>query len=498
MTNTSKHKDVLLGLLLAGFVGLLLFGGTRAAQVAVGDHVVVITESDVYDRPKTTSNVVGHVLPGDEGDVLQVKTKPSGTYAKVSFASFNGWVLEEVLEVAADTAPNTPANLSATAQSASTISLEWDDMATNELAYEIERCEGAGCTDYTLLVGLGADVESYSDSGLVEETSYSYRVRATNTIGASGYSNEASATTEPLPAPPDGDPTNLVATSDAPGLVSLMWDDNATNEGGYNIERCTGVGCSDFAAIVVTGADVVSYDDSTVAAETSYEYRVQAVNEAGVSTYSNTAAVTTPPSDIPTNVTIGYLGCSMTRDKGTGMSLYTDIDTWTKTAPDGTKVLKSYSGGGIVEWGTGNNIKWNAFDNGLSAWPDTNIILWEVCIREEDIAAGVNAYLDEVQFIADEIQSRTDAELYVIGQVPYDSGHVCHTIGPDGAAFSQDIADLAVANTYAQHPSGLILGPLGSHQVKADGCHSNLGGMQEQACQIEAWLEGSSPDGCQL
>ena len=63
---------------------------------------------------------------------------------------------------------------------------------------------GAGFAE---IATVGADVESYSDTGLAAGTTYTYRVRAYNGAGSSGYSNEDSATTDSAPPPPDEDPT---------------------------------------------------------------------------------------------------------------------------------------------------------------------------------------------------------------------------------------------------------------------------------------------------
>lgn len=93
------------------------------------------------------------------------------------------------------TPPAAPSGLTATAVSASQINLSWVDNSTNETAFLIERCQGSGCSAFTQIASVGADVTTYSDSGLTAGTSYSYRVRASNSAGASAYSNTASATT---------------------------------------------------------------------------------------------------------------------------------------------------------------------------------------------------------------------------------------------------------------------------------------------------------------
>ena len=60
--------------------------------------------------------------------------------------------------------------------------------------YEIERCQGAGCTNFTLLKTV--TTTTTSDTGLTAHTTYSYRVRAKDAApNFSGYSNTATATT---------------------------------------------------------------------------------------------------------------------------------------------------------------------------------------------------------------------------------------------------------------------------------------------------------------
>lgn len=203
--------------------------------------------------------------------------------------------------------------------------------------------------------------------------------------------------------------------------------------------------------------------------------------------------VTDHARSAPEDYVVGFLGCSMTRDKGTGLDLYTGVEGWKKFAPDGTKVMTQYSGGTIDRWGkpgeNGYNNKWSAFGKGLAAWPATNIIIWEICIRAEEVTASAADYLDEVQHIAGRIASEAPGvPVYVTGMVGYDPGMVCSITGPDGVPFAAEVAALAVANTSALPATGLQLGPLSPSQVIKDGCHANASGMQEQALQIEAWL----------
>ena len=190
------------------------------------------------------------------------------------------------------TTPAAPSGLNASAVSASQINLTWTDNANNETGYVVERCQGAGCSTFTGIATLGANVTSYNNNtGLTASTPYSYRVAATIGAATSGYSNTASATTQgTTPAAPSG----LNASAVSASQINLTWTDNANNETGYVVERCQGAGCSTFTGIATLGANVTSYNNNTgLTASTPYSYRVAATIGAATSGYSNTASATT-------------------------------------------------------------------------------------------------------------------------------------------------------------------------------------------------------------
>jgi subtilisin family serine protease len=88
-----------------------------------------------------------------------------------------------------------PSNLSASAISKSRIDLSWQDNASNETGFKIER-KKASDTSYIVIAEAGSNTTSYSDTGLSAGTTYSYRIKAYNSSGESSYSNEASAATK--------------------------------------------------------------------------------------------------------------------------------------------------------------------------------------------------------------------------------------------------------------------------------------------------------------
>ena len=101
------------------------------------------------------------------------------------------------LTVQIDTQPPTmPTNLTATAVSGSQINLSWTASTDNVgvTGYLIERCAGVGCSSFARVLTVPGT--TYSDTGLVSNTSYTYQVKATDAAGNfSPYSNTATATT---------------------------------------------------------------------------------------------------------------------------------------------------------------------------------------------------------------------------------------------------------------------------------------------------------------
>jgi len=102
-------------------------------------------------------------------------------------------------EVNATTLPAAPGGLSAAAASSSIIDLSWTDNSNGETGYKIERKIGAGGT-YIQVDTVGANVTSYSNTGLIGSKTYYYHVMAYNVTGDSVQSNEANATTPASPS----------------------------------------------------------------------------------------------------------------------------------------------------------------------------------------------------------------------------------------------------------------------------------------------------------
>ena len=188
--------------------------------------------------------------------------------------------------------PLAPSNLAAMAVSTSEINLTWDDNASNETSYIIERSLSA-TTGFAEIAKLGPDLGSYTDlSGLSATTIYYYRINARNSAGDSDFSNIANAQTLAAGTNPDP-PTNLIATAISNSQINLSWSDNASNESGYVVQRSNST-ATGFSNIATLGPNITSYIDSSgLSGSTTYYYRIYARNSIGNSAYSNTASAQT-------------------------------------------------------------------------------------------------------------------------------------------------------------------------------------------------------------
>ena len=91
------------------------------------------------------------------------------------------------------TAPAAPTNLTATAVSRTQINLAWTDTSNNEAGFLVERSTNG--TSFTQIATVNSNVTSFANTGLAANKKYYYRVRATNAVGVSAYSNTANART---------------------------------------------------------------------------------------------------------------------------------------------------------------------------------------------------------------------------------------------------------------------------------------------------------------
>jgi hypothetical protein len=90
-------------------------------------------------------------------------------------------------------APAAPEGLAAVASSKSVVKLTWLDRSTNETSFKVERSSDG--KKFSQIATVGADVTSFTNSGLSAGKTYYFRVRAANAGGNSAYTAVATVRT---------------------------------------------------------------------------------------------------------------------------------------------------------------------------------------------------------------------------------------------------------------------------------------------------------------
>jgi YVTN family beta-propeller protein len=195
--------------------------------------------------------------------------------------------------------PSAPQSLSATTVSASQINLIWsapsDNGSSAITGYKIERSTDTGSIWNTIVSNTGSTATTYFDAKLIHSATYTYRVSAINSVGTSSPSNTASATTlNAVPTPPTGLSATVVSTSQ----INLGWNSPSDNGGtpvtSYMLERSTNDGSTWNTIVSNTDSTGTTYSDTGLSPNTTYTYRVSAINSVGTSNPSSTASATTP------------------------------------------------------------------------------------------------------------------------------------------------------------------------------------------------------------
>jgi hypothetical protein len=195
----------------------------------------------------------------------------------------------------ATASPNAPSGLGANAASATSVSLNWTNNATNQTGFHLDRATDTNFTQNLITETVPASPSSFTDttSGLAPGGTYYYRLRAFNAAGDSGNSNTA-VVSIPV-APPKA--TNQAVTNVTTNEIDLIWQDNAGHAAdSYQIYRAVNGGS--FSLLVTlpptsrTPPSNYTYNDTGLMPGTFYEYHILAVNISGNNDFAGTNATT--------------------------------------------------------------------------------------------------------------------------------------------------------------------------------------------------------------
>jgi len=188
----------------------------------------------------------------------------------------------EVIPVGGCSVPTVPTNLTASVVSSSAIDLSWTASTGascgGSVTYKVTR-NGAQ-------VASGIAGTSFNDTGLAASTTYNYTVTAVNSAGSSTPASVSATTLAGCSVPTT--PTNFTATAVSTSEIDLSWTaSTGASCGGavtYNVTR-NGTNAGN-------GLTGTTLKDTGLAASTTFNYTVTAVNSAGSSGMASASATT--------------------------------------------------------------------------------------------------------------------------------------------------------------------------------------------------------------
>ena len=190
------------------------------------------------------------------------------------------------------TAPSVPAGLAGGSGNPNTTAINWDASTDNVgvAGYYVSR-NGSR-------VGPTANLY-YKDSGLTENTTYTYTIEAFDLGGnVSAPSLPLSVTTRDTTPP--STPTNVTATASSCQIVNLSWSASTDDVGIGAYSVLWGPSRATLTELVRTPATVTTYTSYPLNCGTKYYYGLEAIDREGnISAMSTVISITTPNPPSP-------------------------------------------------------------------------------------------------------------------------------------------------------------------------------------------------------
>lgn len=173
-----------------------------------------------------------------------------------------------------------PSRVTVTNVSPELVNVTWRDNSDDESEFILER--SADGSVYTVLAALAANTVEYADETVAPNTTYFYRLKATNATQSSVYSIPVSIRTMTVPSAPAVPtaqvPANLATHVELDDLT-LRWT-GSENASGYKLFLGTDAANLEPIAEITTTAYVIS----GLAEDTTYYWRIDAFNDLGYTT----------------------------------------------------------------------------------------------------------------------------------------------------------------------------------------------------------------------
>ena len=192
--------------------------------------------------------------------------------------------------------PDAPTNIQGVAKNKSVL-LSWnapsDTGGLPILNYTIQQSVDNGST-WSLYAGGSTATNSILITGLTNNLQYKFRVSATNVVGTGPYSTASSAITPQATVPQK--PTLLKAVASDSKAI-LNWQ-SPSDDGGsviisYKIQKSSNSG-STWTDVVTINSSNISYTINNLINDTTYIFKVAAINAIGTGAYSDNSNAVTP------------------------------------------------------------------------------------------------------------------------------------------------------------------------------------------------------------
>lgn len=169
--------------------------------------------------------------------------------------------------------PKAPDTLSIEEVSYNQIELNWTDQSNNETGFQVYRSFKPNI-EYNIIQTINSNINQFTDTGLIADTRYYYKINAVNIYGTSAFTNYVTSKTLKLVAPPP--PTNVKAIALSPSSIQINWNDVDTAEINYQVFR-SAVDSFHFKPAAILPANATSFMDTGLYGNTVYYYKVKTI-----------------------------------------------------------------------------------------------------------------------------------------------------------------------------------------------------------------------------
>ena len=160
--------------------------------------------------------------------------------------------------------------------------LNWGTTESDVTGFILER-KTPDVSNYTVILQPNAGTNSFADLNLTANTTYQYRIKSKNTVTESPYTMLEIKTPALLNTPA------LKATAASEFSINLTWD-NIGGTNTYQIEK--DAGNNSFQVLTKTDGNTITFTDTKLEANTTYNYRIKAFSSFSESNYAFASATT--------------------------------------------------------------------------------------------------------------------------------------------------------------------------------------------------------------